>query len=360
MKAWRLHQFSDFRLDDVPIPTVKAGWVLVKVIVVQPSVTDGEMMEGMAHMFKGRLSKMMEEGRPVQRGHEYSGVIVEVGEGVTTLKVGDRVSSPAVIPCGQCAMCRSCKMDRCLSPLLVGAEIPGAFAEYMCLPEWGLVKIPDGPTENEIATFQPLSECVEYVRSAQIEMGGSVVVLGQGPIGLGCLQIAKLVGSGLLIGVDVREENLELSSKYGADVVIDAAKTDPVEQVKRLTEDVGADVVFETAGGSSKHGLAGFKTIQQAFQMVRRGGRVVQAANLVGMMELDTALMRGRSIRYVFPDRGGQESMRLVALLVASRRVLVEPQITHKLQGLENLLEAMKITANKGAYHATNPAQIVL
>ncbi|MFC1934629.1 zinc-binding dehydrogenase, partial [Chloroflexota bacterium] len=326
-----------------------------------PSVTDTLTIEGtVMHPATLRLNQMMKEGKSLQFGHEFCGEVTELGEGVTTLRVGDRVSSSAHIYCGECAMCRSGKMDRCLSPMTLGAEIPGAFAEYICLPEWGLVKIPDGPTDNEVATFQTLQSCVAMVRSAQIEMGDSVVVLGQGPIGLGCLQVAGVAGGGPLIGVDVRAENLEIAGKCGADVVIDATKEDPVAEVNRLTDGVGADVVFEAAGGSSKHGLAGFKTIQQALQMVRQGGKVVQAAVLDGTMNLDAPFMRGRGIRYIFPDYGGQETMRYAIFLVASKRVLVKPQITHILQGLENLPEAMKITANKAAYRATNPAQIIL
>ncbi|MFC2004291.1 zinc-binding dehydrogenase [Chloroflexota bacterium] len=360
MKGWQLHSFGDFRLEDVPVPQVKPRWVLVKVKVVQPSVTDTEKIEGVAVSQHDRVSRMLKEGKRIQPGHEFCGQVVELGDGVTTLRVGDRVSTPGHMYCGQCVMCRSGEVDQCLSEIGLMFEIPGAFAEYVCIPEWGLVKIPDGPTDNEVATLQPLSACVSYVRSARIEMGESIVVLGQGVIGLGCLQIARITGGGLLIGVDIRRENLELASKCGADMVIDAAKTDPVEEVKRLTDGKGADVVFDAAGGSSKHELSGFETAQQAFKMVRRGGKVIQAAVLEGTMSLDAPFVKGKSIRYIFPDGGGHESMSYAAFLVASKRVLVEPQITHILQGLENLPEAMKITANKAAYRATNPAQIVV
>lgn len=360
MKAWRFHDYGDFRLEDVPLPEVKRGWVLVKVKVVQPAVVDKGLIEGMSHIYQTRIAKMLSEGKPVQPGHEYCGEVVEIGQDVTTLQVGDRVCSAAYAHCGTCGMCRSGKESKCLSPMTIGVEIPGAFAEYMSMPEWGLVKVPDGPTDNEVAAFQPLSGCVADVRSADIKMEDTVVVLGQGAMGLGCLQIAKLAGAGLLIAADVRPESLDLARDFGANMVVDCREADPVKEVRRLTGDYGADVVFEAAGGRRGDGLAGFQTVQQALQMVRVGGKVIQVANLEGIMELDTVLMRTKRIRYIFPDSAGVESLRCAAFLVASKRIKLGPQITHVLHGLEKLPEAIEITANKAKYRASNPAQIVV
>ena len=361
MKAWRLYGPGDLRLDELPVPEVKPGWVLVKVKVVQPSVTDVEVIEGATPLLRKSLARMLERRGPAQRGHEYCGEVAEIGEGVTTLKPGDRVSSGASLYCGQCAMCRTGRTSQCLSPIRISAEIPGTFAEYVCIPEWGLVKIPEGPTDNEVATFQPLSSCVNCVRDAQINMGDTVVVLGQGPIGLGCLQISKLAGAGLLVGVDIRDENIQLAHKFGADIVIDARQTDPVEEVKRLTEGAGADIVFECAAGGAKYGLSAFKTVEQAFSMTRHSGKVIQAAVIVGEMNLDVELLQRKRVKYIFPSTGDSaESLRRAAFLVARGRIQVGPQITHVLHGLEKFPEALEITANKVKYHATNPAQIVL
>lgn len=360
MKAWRFYDRGDFRFEDVALPEIKPGWVLVKVKVVQPGVVDKGLVEGVPHLSQSRIAKMLSEGKPVQLGHEYCGEVVDIGPGVTALKVGDRVSSGGHIHCGTCRTCQSGKESQCLSPMGIGVEIPGAFAEYMCIPEWGLVKIPDGPTDNEVAAFQPLGVCVGNVRSADIRMGDTVVVLGQGAMGLGCLQIARVTGAGQLIAADVRPEALKLSRDFSADVIIDSREVDPVEEVKRLTEGAGADIVFETAGGREADGLAGFRTVRQALQMVRIGGKVVQAANLEGMMELDTVLMRTKRIRYIYPDSGGADGLRYAAFLVASKRIKVGPQISHVVHGLEKLPEAFEITANKAKYQATNPVQIIV
>lgn len=360
MKAWRLHSYGDFRFEDVALPEVKPGWALVKVKVVQPGVVDKGLVEGVPHLLQARIGKMLSESIPVQLGHEYCGEVVEVGPDVATLKVGDRVCSGGQVSCGTCRMCRAGKESQCLAAMGIGVEIPGAFAEYMAIPEWGLAKMPEGPTDNEVAALQPLGICVANVRTADIQMGDTVVVMGQGAAGLGVLQVAKLAGAGLLIGVDIRDEILELSRDFGANVVINSCETDPVKEVKRLTGDLGADVVFEAAGGRVEDGLAGFQTIQQALQMVRKGGKVVQVANLEGTLGLDTVFMRSRRIRYIFPDSGGTEAVAYAAFLVADKRITVGPQITHTVEGLEKLPEAMEITANKAKYHAANPAQVVL
>lgn len=358
MKAWRLHNFGDFRFEDVPLPEVKPGWALVKVKVVQVAVVEAGYLEGMSHGHQSGIRKMLSEGQPVQLGHEFCGEVAELGEGVTKLKVGDRVSYPGPFPCGTCAGCRAGK--DCFSRMAIPTEVPGAFAEYTCVPEQALAKIPDGPTDNEVAAFQPLGECVGQVRSSDIQVGDTVVVLGQGPMGLGALQMAKLAGAGLLIAVDIRPETLDLAREYGANIVINAREVDAVKEVKRLTEDSCADVVFEEAGGRPKDGLAGFQTIQQAIQMVRSGGKIIQGANLEGMIELDPVIMRRRHVRYIFPSAGGVADLQYAAFLVASGRVKVGPQISHVLHGLEKLPEALDITANKAKYRATNAPQIVV
>jgi threonine dehydrogenase-like Zn-dependent dehydrogenase len=267
------------------------------------------------------------------------------------------VSTPSTFPCRKCAGCLANK--KCLSRIAMNVDLPGAFAEYVCMPDHGLVVIPDGPTDNEVATMQPLLDCLHQVRAAEIRLGETAVVLGQGAMGLGCLQVARMAGASLLIAIDTRPEALELARLYGADIVIDATKVDAVDEVKRLTDD-GAHVVFEEAGGRSKDGLAGFTALNQAMRMVAEGGRIIQAANLDGRLDLDPVFMRARRMRYIFPGAGRPEDFLAVAHLVASGRVKVAPQISHVVHGLENLPQAMDITVNKGKYKATNPAQIEL
>ncbi|MBI2907169.1 MAG: alcohol dehydrogenase catalytic domain-containing protein [Chloroflexi bacterium] len=361
MKAWRLHAYGDLRFEDAPLPEVRPRWVLVKVKVVQVAVVDRGVIEGVPNPHQPRIRKMWAEGKPVQLGHEFCGEVVETGPNVSTLEVGDRVSYPGGhFRCGACPMCKSGNESECLSPMNFGLEVPGAFAEYVSVPEWGLVRMPDGPTDNEVAAFQPLGVCVGNVRNANIQFGDTVAILGQGAMGLGILQVAKLAGAGLLIALARRRESLDLSRDFGADATVNVTEADPVTEVRRLTSGRGVDVVFETAGGRKEDGLAGFETVRQAVQMVRAGGKVFQVANLEGPLELDPVHMRSRSIKYMWPDPVGPEGLKYAAFLVASKRVKVGPQITQVLHGLEKLPEAMEIVANKAKYHAFNPPQIVV
>ncbi|MFC1870063.1 zinc-binding dehydrogenase [Chloroflexota bacterium] len=360
MKAWRLYGAGDFRLDEVPIPDIDDDGVLVKVRVVQASITDTEVIKGTAIASAQRALKRLSEGKSLQLGHEFCGEVVKVGRKVTSLQAGDRVSSTGSVHCGSCRMCLSGRSSDCLSTSHVGGEIPGAFAEYMGLPERVLVKIPDGPTDSEVATLQPLSSCIGSVYSAGMGMGDSVVVLGQGVIGSGVLQIAKLSGAGLLIGVDVRPENLELSRKFGATHTINAKENNVIQEVSQITKGEGADIVFDAAGGSQKHGLSGFETLQQALEIARFRGRVVQSAVLEGAAPLDVATMRRKRLTYVNPLGGRLEFLKLAALWVASGRIDVRSQVTHVLHGLEKLPEAIEITQNKAKYGAINPAQVIL
>ena len=358
MRAWRLHAYNDHRLEEVPVPEVKPGWALVKVKVVQMAVVDAGLIQGMPHLHQSHIKKIFSEGKPVQLGHEFCGEVVEIGEGVATLKPGDRVGTTSYSPCGTCRMCREGK--RCLTPLVIGSQIPGAYSEYMVVPEIGLIKIPDGPTDNAAAAFQPLSAAVAHVRSAEINMGDSVVVMGQGAMGLGVLQMAKFSGAGLLIAVDIRPETLALAHEYGADIVLNAAEVDIVEGIKKITDGLGADIVFEEAGGRVKDGLAGTKTLEQAFQIVKKGGKVLQGANIDGSMEIDQVFMRNRRISYIFTKSVQKEDYQLGAFWVASGRVKIQPQISHVFHGLEKLPEAMEITVFKKKHRATNPAQIIV
>lgn len=360
IRAWRIHQFGDMRLDEVPCPEAKPGWAVVKVKVVQPSVTDAVRAMGLETFGSDRIARMIAEGQPVQLGHEFCGEVVEVGEGVEELRVGDRVCTMGPVSCGQCPLCRKGLAELCHRGGSVGTNIPGAFAEYTTIPARGLVKVPESLTDHEVTCLQPLSSCVASVESARIKMGDTVVVLGQGVMGLGVMQVARASGAGTLITIDVREESLELSKRFGADVTLNARTTDPVQAVLDLTQGLGADIVLEAAGGSPQQGLAGFTTLNQAIAMVREQGTIVEVANLTGTLELNPRTLRQKSIRYIFPILGTTRSLTLAARLVASRRVDVASTITHILQGIEKVPEAIEITANKAQYRATNPAQVVV
>jgi threonine dehydrogenase-like Zn-dependent dehydrogenase len=212
MKAWRFHDFNDMRLDDIPPPACKPHHVLVQPICVQPSVTEAQLAKGISTLAFHRIKRRLETEAPLQLfGHEFCARIVEIGQGVGRFQVGDRVAARAKLPCGECPLCRSERSHLCRCGPVIGFDLPGCFAEIASLPEIALVKIDDRISDSEAACLQSLSDSVAAVETAQLQMGDAVVILGQGSMGLECLQIARLCGAGLIITVDVRDEACQVS-----------------------------------------------------------------------------------------------------------------------------------------------------
>src|SRR3954451_17088324 len=349
------------RLDDVPEPACSPGHVLVRPICVQPSVTEAQLALGIPTLAFDRVTRRLETEATVQLfGPEFCARIVEVGQGVVHFHAGDRVAARAKLPCGACPLCRSERSDLCRKGPVIGFDLPGCLSEVAVLPEIALVKVDDRISDSEAACLQSLSDSVAAVETAQLRMGDAVVILGQGSMGLECLQISRLSGAGVVITVDVRDEACQVSRELGADHALNARTRDVISEIRDLTEGNGADVVFECAGGSPKQGLAGHQTLMQALDAVRSGGKVVGVSWFGGPISLNIDFMRERSLRYLFPDISTQAHLEHTVRLVASGRVRVKETITHVLAGIEAVPRAFEITANKGAHRAINPAQVMM
>jgi threonine dehydrogenase-like Zn-dependent dehydrogenase len=361
MKAWRFYGFGDMRLDDVPAPGVRPGHVLAEPLWVQPSVTEAQLAQGIPTLAYDRVRRRLETEAPVQLfGHEFCARITETGPGVRGFRPGDRVAARAKLPCGGCPFCQSERSHLCRRGPVIGFDLPGCFCELASLPGTALVKVDDRISDSEAACLQSLSDSVAAVETADIQMGDTVAIFGQGSMGLECLQIARISGAGPVLTVDVREEACRVSRELGADHVLNAGACDPVAVIRELTGGNGADVVFECAGGSPKQGLAGSRTLLQAVDAVRSGGKVVGVSWFGVPIPLDVDLLRERSLRYLFPDTSTHAHLEHAVGLVASGRVRLKPTITHTLPGIESVPRAFEITANKGKYGAINPAQVVL
>jgi threonine dehydrogenase-like Zn-dependent dehydrogenase len=361
MKAWRFYNFNDMRLDEIPPPACKPGHVLVEPLCVQPSVTEAQLAKGIPTLAFDRIKRRLESEAPVQLfGHEFCARILEVGQGVSRFHVGDRVAARAKLPCGECPLCRSERSHLCRRGPVIGFDLPGCFSEIALLPEIALVKVDDRISDSEAACLQSLSDSVAAVETAQLQMGDAVVILGQGSMGLECLQIARLSGASLIVTIDVRDEACQVSRELGADHALNARTEDVVAAIRALTGGNGADVVFECAGGSPKQGLAGPQTLYQALEAVRSGGKVIGVSWFGGPLQIDIDLLRERSLRYLFPDISTQAHLEHTVRLVATGRVRLKPTITHVLSGIDSVPQAFEITSNKGQFKAINPAQVMM
>jgi threonine dehydrogenase-like Zn-dependent dehydrogenase len=243
---------------------------------------------------------------------------------------------------------------------VAGSDYPGCFAEAALLPLPAIAKVDPRIPDREIPALQPLSSCVQVVREVKVQLGETVAIFGQGVMGLNIMQICRLAGAERVIGVDVREQCLNVSRELGADVTVDASKEDPVEAILELTSGRGADVVFECASGSPEVGLSGGKTLFDAIDSVRISGRLVQIAFHHDNVSLDLNALRSKRIKYLFPNEANMESMNLGSKLVAEEKVRLQPYMTHVLQGIEALPDAFEITAHKARHGAINPAVVML
>src|SRR5206468_8048266 len=131
-------------------------------------------------------------------GHEFCVRIVEVGEGVTRFRVGERVAARAKLPCGNCSLCASERSHLCRKGPIIGFQLPGCFSELALLPEIALVRVDDRISNSEAACLQSLSDSVAAVETAEVRLGDSVAIFGQGSMGLECLQVARISGAGVV------------------------------------------------------------------------------------------------------------------------------------------------------------------
>jgi threonine dehydrogenase-like Zn-dependent dehydrogenase len=360
MKAWRFYGFGDMRLDDVPPPVCRPGHVIVQPLCVQPSVTEAQLAFGIPTLAYDRVKQRLEMAAPLQLfGHEFCARIVEVAPDVTGFQPGDRVAARAKLPCGDCSLCCGGHSERCRRGPVIGFDLPGCFSELAILPAIALVKVDERISDSVAACLQSLSDSVAAVETVGIGLADTVVIFGQGSMGLECLQIARQSGAGLVITVDVRDEACAVSCELGADHAINAKTTDAVQTILELTGGNGADVVFECAGGSPQQGLAGEQALRAALAAVRSGGQIVGVAFYGSPVALPIDQMRERSLRLVFPDVSTRAHLEYTVRLVASGRVRLEPTIRHVLHGIESVPQAFEITAHKGKHQAINPAQVV-
>ncbi len=239
MKAGVVHAPEDIRFEDIEKPVPKAGQVLIKVKYTGICGSDVPRVNGNAcHYFPNVL------------GHEFSGTIEEVGEGVTTLKVGDRVSGVPLIPCLKCEDCQKGNYSLCKHYSFIGSREFGSFAEYVVVPELNAVKFDDNVSFEQGAFFEPATVALHGLERVNYRGGECVAILGGGTIGLFTMQWAKIFGAKKVVVFDISPERLALAKKLGADAGINTLDQDFMEQAMALTDGKGYGFVYETAGNT--------------------------------------------------------------------------------------------------------------
>jgi threonine dehydrogenase-like Zn-dependent dehydrogenase len=331
-------------LREIPVPDVGAGDALVRITTTTICGTDVHILEG---------EHPVEPGRTL--GHEPVGVIARLGLGVTGYQVGQRVIVGAITPCGQCHACLGDDRSQCgasttgglpqaLGGWRLGNTIDGCQAEYVRVPYAmaNLTPVPDALTDEQVLMCPDImSTGFGGAERGGVQIGDTVVVFAQGPIGLCATVGARLTGAAQIITVDGIPERLEMSRRLGADVTIDFRQTDPGAAVRERTGGRGADVAIEALGTP--------QTFESALRAIRPGGTLSSLGVYAGKLALPPdAFAAGLGDHTIVTTLcpGGKERMRRLLAVVASGRVDLRPLVTHRFT-LDRIGQAYELFANQ-------------
>ena len=325
---------NDVRLETVPVPKIGAGELLVRVHTCGICGTDLKKISTGSH------------SAPRIFGHETSGVVVDVGEGVNEFAVGDRVVAFHHIPCGECFYCRHKVFAQCPVYKRVGCTAGfepsgGGFAEYVRVMDWivrgGVVRIPDEVSFEQACFIEPVNTCMKGIATLGLQPDEVALVVGQGPIGIMLGVLAQRTGAKVITS-DLFPERLTIARTFGLGENIDASRGDAVAQIRDLTEGRGADAVILAVGGN---GL-----IRTAMDAARAGGRILLFAQTVhGEATFDPAavcvdektLLGSYSASVDLQDESVQ--------FVFRREMDLEGLITHRFP-LQQSVEALRVAAH--------------
>jgi L-iditol 2-dehydrogenase len=264
MRAAVYRGVNDVRLEEVPVPAIGAGELLIKVHTCGICGTDLKKISTGSH------------SAPRIFGHETTGVVVAAGADVRDYRIGDRVMVFHHIPCGDCYYCHHKVFAQCPTYKKVGATAGyepsgGGFAEYVRVMDWivsrgGVVRIPEGVSFEQASFIEPVNTCMKGIETLRLEKGETVLVIGQGPIGIILSVLARRCGTRVITS-DLFPQRLTIAKTFGLNENIDASASDTVMTIKEMTEGRGADAVILAVAGN---GL-----IRPAMEATRPGGRIL-------------------------------------------------------------------------------------
>lgn len=320
-------------IKEIPVPEIRKKEVLVSLEYVGICGSDVHYFHsGCCGAYKVDLSE------DFMLGHECAGTIVEVGEEVTTLKVGDRVALEPGITCGKCEFCKSGHYNLCPDVVFLATPpVQGCNEEFIAFPEDMCFKLPENVSTKEGALIEPLSVGFYAAEQGDVKTGDTIVILGAGCIGLVTLLACKAHGAGTIIVADLVDARLNKALELGATTVINSGKEDVAARIAELTGGRGADVVFETAGSPV--------TIAQTPFFVRRGGTITLVGissqqeisyNFAQIMDKEATIKSVFRYKNIYPK---------AIAAVAGGAIDVKSIVTHEFD-LEHIQEAYDEAVN--------------
>jgi (R,R)-butanediol dehydrogenase/meso-butanediol dehydrogenase/diacetyl reductase len=325
MKAAVYKGNQKLSVEEVPTPTPGPGQVLVRVKYCAICGTD-------VHAF---LYDVAPPGTVM--GHEYCGTVAQVGPGVSAWSEGDRVvGGGGVPPPGGTPAATTDPRFNYRTMGFAGSRLR-AYAEYVLMEEWEPVRVPEGVSDEAAALCEPCAVAVHAVRISQLSLGDAVAVLGAGPIGLLCVQAARVAGASKVIVSEPAARRRETALTLGADAAVDPTKEDVVSRMVELTGGVGPRVVFDCAGAGP--------TLDQAMNIAPRGGQVVLVAlawERTSLLPVDW-IARETNLQTSFGSR--PEDWRISLELLRTGKITVEPMLSKAdfipLEGIQAAFEAL-------------------
>lgn len=336
MKASVCYKQNDLRTEDLPIPEISDNEVLIKMLACGLCGTDIQKIRGDS------------VNKPTVLGHEVVGEIVKKGKNVSKFEIGDRVITAIHVPCFTCHYCNKGHYTIC-EQFRTNNIDPGGFAEFIRIPKLHLNhlthKVSNNVTDEEATLIEPIACCLHGLKQADIRPNDSVLIMGAGTIGILHAQLAKIKGANKVIVSDMSEFKLQKALKVGCDYAINIKEKNIIDEVNKITDGQGVDVIVIAAGVSS--------LVADAVNMVRRAGKIIVFSGFDKnkLVTLDVSRFFKDEISiigtysvtpYEFPE----------ALdLLEKRKLNTEEMITH-VYPLKKLSEAIDIS--------TNPEQPVL
>ena len=328
MRAAVLTGIGQVELQERPEPVAPPGWVVVRVESMSLCGTD-------AHQYDGRIDTPF----PRVPGHDFSGVVDGLGEGVDPAWQGVPVAVKPSLPCGDCPECHTDKPFDCQRKKLIGLWSDGCMTERIAVPVVNLIPRPDGVEAWQASLLEPVAVGLNTVDRLQIKLGETVVVLGQGPIGLALTRLCALSGAGRLIVTDARQAPFAVSRAYGASHCLDVTEGDPVEQVLALTDGRGADVVIETSGFPASTKIV--------LDCVRKEGKVAHIGWANDLPPLPVIPIMAKTLTvFGVGGNGGRGQYERAQELVRTGRLDLAPMVTHRFS-LEEAPEAFAVASGK-------------
>jgi L-iditol 2-dehydrogenase len=313
MQALQLTEYRQLELTDLERPTVGPDDVLVGIRACGICGSD-------IHGYDGSTGRRQP---PLVMGHESAGVVAEVGANVTRTSVGDHVALDSLLSCGKCELCRNGQTNMCAGRRILGVACdefrqPGAFAEYIVVPQQAIYPVPSDLPFEHAALVEPVSVALHAVSRLRINLGDSAAVVGSGMIGLLVVQSLKIAGCEEVIAIDLDDNRLRLARELGATFTVNPSQSNAVETVLERTGG-GVDVSLEVVGAA--------QPLATAIGCTRRGGQIGLVGNLSAEVPLPLQTVVVRELTLVGTLASAGEYPRAIEL-IASGAMKVAPLIS--------------------------------